>query len=105
MDRFVNNFGILILIGVQAIIFGWFYGVENVMPALNELSTFKVGKKWTFIIKYVLPILLIVIWIFGIVELFTGETSFELIIDLIITAIIVGLSVLFTKLSGKNNTE
>jgi NSS family neurotransmitter:Na+ symporter len=24
VDEFVNNFGILILIGVQAIIFGWF---------------------------------------------------------------------------------
>lgn len=102
VDGFVNDFGILILIGIQAIIFGWFYGVEKVMPALNEFSTFKVGKKWALIIKYVLPLLLIVIWVFGIVKLFSDATSFELIIDLIITAIVVGLSVLLTKSPGKN---
>lgn len=72
------------------------------MPALNEFSTFKVGKKWALIIKYVLPLLLIVIWVFGIVKLFSDATSFELIIDLIITAIVVGLSVLLTKSPGKN---
>lgn len=98
IDKFVNNFGILILIGVQAIIFGWFYGVEKVIPTLNELSTIKVGKKWVFIIKYLLPIILIVIWVFGVLELFNNASTFELIVDLIITIIVVGLSILFTKL-------
>ena len=102
VDEFVNNFGILILIGVQAIIFGWFYGVEKVMPALNEYSTFKVGKKWAFIIKYLLPVILIVMWIFGIIKLFHETNSFGLIVDLIITAVVVGLSILLTKMNGKN---
>ena len=39
VDEFVNNFAILILIGIQAIIFGWFYGVEKLIPLLNEFST------------------------------------------------------------------
>lgn len=29
IDTFVNEFGILLLIGIQCIIFAWFYGVEN----------------------------------------------------------------------------
>ena len=103
MDRFVNNFGILILIGIQAIIFGWFYGVENVIPVLNEFSTFKVGKTWAFTLKYLLPILLIVIWAFGIADLFLDESSFEMIIYAIITIIVVGLSVAFTKLNPKKS--
>jgi NSS family neurotransmitter:Na+ symporter len=102
VDKFVNNFGILILIGVQAIIFGWFYGVEKVIPYLNELSTFKVGRTWVFIIKYILPILLIVIWVFGIVSLFSESSMLELIVDLIITLAVVGLSVLFTRMSSHN---
>ena len=104
VDRFVNNFGILILIGAQAIIFGWFYGVEKVVPYLNELSTIKVGEKWVFIIKYILPIILIVIWAFGIVEIFNDSNTIEIIIDLIITLIIVCLSVIFTKM-GNNNLQ
>lgn len=101
VDKFVNDFGILILIGVQAIIFGWFYGVEKVIPVLNELSTFKVGKSWVFTIKYLLPILIIIIWVYGVVGLFSNTNSFELIVDLIITFVVVGLSVLFTKLGVK----
>ena len=104
VDKFVNEFGILILIGVQTIIFGWFYGVEKVMPYLNELSTFKVGKTWIFILKYVLPVLLIVIWVFGIVELFNGSNLLEIVVDLIITFVVVGLSILFTKLSPSNSS-
>ena len=103
VDRFVNNFGILILIGIQAIIFGWFYGVENVIPVLNEFSTFKVGKTWAFTLKYLLPILLIVIWAFGIADLFLDESSFEMIIYAIITIIVVGLSAAFTKLNPKKS--
>ncbi len=102
VDEFVNNFGILILIGVQAIIFGWFYGVEKVMPTLNEFSTFKVGKTWVFTLKYLLPILLIGIWILGLVKLFNDANSLKIAVDIIITIIVVGLSVLFTKMSSKN---
>ena len=102
VDKFVNNFGILILIGVQSIIFGWFYGVEKVIPYLNEFSTFKVGRTWVFIIKYLLPILLIVIWVFGVVGIFNGCNSLEIIVDLAITLVVVGFSVLFTKLNSPN---
>ncbi len=104
IDKFINNFGILILIGVQSIIFGWFYGVEKVVPYLNELSTFKVGKTWIFIIKYILPVLLIVIWVFGIVELFGGTNLLEMIVDLIIILVVVCLSILFTKTNSSDIT-
>ena len=30
--------------------FAWFYGVEKVIPVLNEFSTFKVGKTWILMI-------------------------------------------------------
>jgi len=103
VDGFVNNFGILILIGVQAIIFGWFYGVEKVIPVLNEFSTFKVGKTWVFTLKYLLPIIIIGVWVFGIADLFIDQNPLELAAYAIITIIVVGLSVAFTKLKPKNS--
>ena len=101
VDEFVNNFGILILIGVQAIIFGWFYGVEKLIPVLNEFSTIKVGRAWVFIIKYLLPIFLIVFWLNGTIHLFNNSGPLEIAVDLIITVIVVGFSVLLTKLNPK----
>jgi NSS family neurotransmitter:Na+ symporter len=83
IDSFVNEFGILLLIGVQCIVFAWFYGVEHFLPALNEDSTFKVGKTWSFVIKYLLPLVLIVMWVIGIVQLFSTAKQFEIIVDVI----------------------
>ena len=103
VDEFVNNFGILILIAVQAIIFGWFYGVEKVIPVLNEFSTFKVGKTWTLTIKYLLPLIIIVLWIFGLINLYNDSNIFKIIIYAIITVIVLGLSILFTKITPKNS--
>ena len=69
---------------------------------LNEFSTFKVGKTWVFTLKYLLPVLLIVIWAFGLVKLFNDANSLKIAVDIIITVIVVGLSVLFTKMDAKN---
>ena len=98
IDSFVNEFGILLLIGVQCIIFAWFYGVERFLPALNDHSTFKVGKTWSFVIKYLLPCVLIVMWIIGIVQLFTTAKSFEIMIDLIIIIAVLVSAVVLTKI-------
>ena len=98
IDSFVNEFGILLLIGVQCIIFAWFYGVDKFLPALNECSTFKVGKTWMFIIKYLLPIVLIVMWTIGIVTLFSSAKEFEIIIDLIIIIAVLCAGFVLTKI-------
>lgn len=102
IDTFVNEFGILLLIGIQCIIFAWFYGVEHVLPALNENSTFKVGKTWAFIIKYLLPIVLIIMWAVGIVKLFSTAKHFEIMIDLIIIIMVMVFAVILTKVKPAN---
>lgn len=98
IDAFVNEFGILLLIGIQCIIFAWFYGVKHFLPALNEHSTFKVGKTWTFVIKYLLPVVLIIMWAIGIFQLFTTAKSFEIMIDLIIIISVLVFAVIMTKI-------
>ena len=98
IDSFVNEFGILLLIGVQCIIFAWFYGVEHFLPALNETSTFKVGKTWAFVIKYLLPAVLIIMWAIGIIQLFSSAKSFEIMIDLIIIVAVMVFAVILTKI-------
>ena len=98
IDSFVNEFGILLLIGIQCIIFAWFYGVDRFLPVLNEYSTFKVGKKWVFIIKYLLPCVLFFIWIIGIVNLFTTSKPFEIIVDLVIIILVIVFAAIFTRI-------
>ena len=97
VDTFVNEFGILILIAIQAIIFTWCYDVNEVIPVLNENSTFHVGKKWKLTLKYLLPVLLILIWAIGIIGLIQELDMFRLGIYLFIALLVLALSVFFVK--------
>ena len=101
IDSFVNEFGILLLIGVQCIIFAWIYGIDHFIPILNENGILKVGTKWKFIIKYLLPIALFVMWAYGIFVLFTSSATFEIIIDLVIIVAVIALGFILTKLSPR----
>lgn len=101
IDSFINKFGILLLVAIQCIIFGWYYGAEKLIPVLNEQSTIKIGSLWKNIIKYILPILIFIIWLIGIVALFTSSKSFEITVDLIIIISVLTLSTIFYKINRK----
>ena len=98
IDTFVNEFGILLLIGIQCIIFAWFYGVENFLEPINKNSTFKVGRTWKFVIKYLLPVVLIVMWVIGIINMFSHAKTFEIIVDLIIIIAVMAAGIFLTRI-------
>lgn len=103
VDGFVNKFGVLFLLAIQCIIFTWFYDVDSLMPMLNENSRFKVGKTWKFVLKYILPIFIIIMWIFGVSDLILNSDSFEMMIYILISIVVIIASILFTKKS--NNSD
>lgn len=102
IDTFVNEFGILILIAVQSLIFGVVYGADKFLDVLNGRSVINVGKKWMFIIKYLLPCFLTLIWAIGIVKLFSTAKSFEIMIDVIIIVAVMVVAVVLTKIKPAN---
>ena len=91
------------MIPIQAIIFGWIYSLDNVIPVLNEHSTIKVGRLWKAIIKYIAPAILFGLWVIGIFKLFSNANSFELTIYAIISIVVLALSVIFTKKKSPSN--
>ena len=99
----MNKFGILLLIAVQCVIFGWYYGAEKVIPVLNEKSRIKVGSIWTAIIKYILPVFLVIIWLIGIVDLFMNASRFELTVDITLIVLVLVLSTVFYKMKAIEN--
>lgn len=101
VDSFVNEFGILILIALQCILFGWIYGIDNLIDIVNNYSHFKVGKLWTLIIKYVLPILLVSMWGYGIIQLVQTMNFFQIIVDLVLVIGVFVTAVFLTKYKPK----
>ena len=94
---------ILLLIAIQFIIFGWFYDIEAVIPILNKNDKVKVGKTWMFILKYILPIFLFVMWGNGVYNLLLTANNFELLVYIIITVAILILSYIFINIKDKSN--
>ena len=102
IDTFVNQFGILLLIAVQCVIFAWFYNIDNIIPILNEHGHLKVGKTWKLVIKYILPIIIFAMWIYGIYDLFMTSASFEIFVDILIMVGVLVASIALTKSNPKN---
>lgn len=101
-DSFLNNFALLFGILLECLIFGWIYGVDKLIPIFNEKSKFQIGNWWEKIIKYVLPFVIIFIWIGGIGEILTYGNFISIGIKLILSGIIIILPMILTIMPVKN---
>ena len=97
VDGFITEFCILLLIVLQSIIFTWFYDIEGLIPVLNENNKVKVGKLWVVVLKYILPVFLIIMWISGVYNLAINSSGFEKAVFSVIGAAILVLSYVFTN--------
>lgn len=100
-DAFINQFGIILAVILQSLIFGWNYSLENLLTRLNEYSTIKVGKLWMTIIRYILPLFLSILWILGIIDLFKTESSTDIILQLLIALLFIIVPLVLTILPSK----
>ncbi|MDD6535105.1 MAG: sodium-dependent transporter [Methanosphaera sp.] len=104
-DAFLNNMALILGVILQAVIFGWMYGVEKLIPAINKNSKLKVGKTWTAVIKYILPVILSLLWICEVIDVITFDDINVLIIQIIIAAILIIAPIVLTKLPAKDENS
>ncbi|MBE6488464.1 MAG: sodium-dependent transporter [Methanosphaera stadtmanae] len=103
-DAFLNQFGLILNGILEIIIIGWIYGLDKLTDGLNKNATlFKLGDKWIFIVKYILPIILGIMWISGMYSLFETGDTFSLLMQIIIILILIIVPYIFTKLPAKND--
>ena len=103
VDAFINQIAILFGVIFECIVFAWIFDIESIIPVLNKRSrTLKLGKWWTAIVKFILPIFITIVWLGGVLDTINSGSSDQLIVFEILTVIIVGLTIRFTKLHAKN---
>ena len=79
LDYFVNNFGIVLGGILEVVLIGWFFDLESLRIHANQYSDFAVGKWWNFMIKFVTPLVLGVMFLQNLVEnLFTRYEGYPL---------------------------
>jgi len=104
-DLFVNNIVVILSVLIECIIFTWIFKAEKLINFLNNKSkTFKLGKGWLFHVKYIIPILLTVIWVGGLLDLFEMKTKETILIQTILLILLITTSIIFTLLPAKTET-
>ena len=89
---------------MEIIIIGWIYGLDKLTDGLNKnTKILKLGSKWIFIVKYVLPLILGVMWISGMYSLIKTGDTFSLVMQIIIILILIVVPYIFTKLPAESD--
>ena len=103
VDAYINQIAILFGVILECIVFAWIFKSENIIPVLNQRSrTIKLGKWWTVIVKFILPIFITIVWIGGVIDVINSGSNDQLIVFGILTVILLALTAIFTKLPATN---
>ena len=89
VDGFITQFAIILVVLVEILVFGWLFDLDDIRNVLNNNSRIKLGKYWVYLIKFAIPILLIVIWILGVYNLIITGDRQSLLVQSILASIIV----------------
>ncbi len=89
VSQFLMNFAILLAILLELVIIAWVYGADRLMDSLNEGSSIKVDSFWIICIKFITPIILIILLVLGIYNLISTGNHRTLFIDSIVAVIFV----------------
>lgn len=58
VDRWMNDYGLVVIGLLECIAIGWFYGTDKLRAYINEVSDFDVGVWWDIFVKWVTPLAL-----------------------------------------------
>ena len=101
-DSFLNEITLSLVILSEAIIFAWVIGADKLSEFLNKHSKFQVGKKWMFIVKYIIPVVIIFLWINGVYNLVLTNTPIDWVIEVFFIILLIAVPAILTKLPGKS---
>lgn len=103
-DEFVNNISLVISVFFECLIFSWVFNMEKLVEFFNSRSkVFTIGDWWIYLIRYLIPIVLIVIWLGGVYEIIIAETQQHLIILVLLSIFSLIMAYIFTRLPAKSD--
>ena len=97
VDTFINQIAILFCIILECMLFAWVFKAEELVEFLNSKSKhIKIGKGWLFIVKYLLPIGIAIIWFGGMCEIIPKYSLDRLAITVVCAVVVVLVCLILT---------
>jgi NSS family neurotransmitter:Na+ symporter len=107
VDHFITNFGLVTIGLLECIIFGWMFRLSKLREHANETSDIMLGRWWDILIKYAIPLILIILLIMAVINNVTNNPYpsypgwLVVLFGLGPLLIITGLSFILMKIKGK----
>jgi len=110
IDHFIANFGLVMIGLVECLILGWMFRLSTLRDHVNKTSEVKIGRWWDFLIKFIVPGVLIVLLIAAIVNIIInppeGYPGWIIVIGGVLPVVIIFLlSFVFMKIKGREVME
>ncbi len=102
-DSFITQFAIILAVLLEIIVLGWVYDIEDIRSVLNSNSYIKVDKSWIITIKFIIPIILAIIWILGVYNLILVGDRQSLLVQSVIASIFVIVPLALTVIPYKGD--
>jgi NSS family neurotransmitter:Na+ symporter len=61
VDHFISHFGLVTIGLLECLILGWLYSIYKLRAHANETSEIRIGIWWDYLIKYIIPTILIIL--------------------------------------------
>jgi len=58
VDHFITSYALVLVGLLETLAISWMYGADKLRNYINEVSEIKIGKWWSVVIKYVIPVFL-----------------------------------------------
>lgn len=55
VDHFLLGYGLVLVGLIESIMIAWIYGIENIIKHVNSMSSFKIGKNFGRVLKFLTP--------------------------------------------------
>jgi NSS family neurotransmitter:Na+ symporter len=106
VDHYIANYGLVIIGLIECLILGWMFKIYKLREHANETSEIKIGRWWDFLIKFFIPIFLIILLIVGIyqniIEPYMGyEWWIIFVIGIFPILMMIIISIIFMKIKTK----
>ena len=103
VDTFINQIALLLGVIIECIVFAWVFKAEKLIDFLNSRTkAIKVGKWWLIIVKYILPLVISIVWIGGMVDVINNASIDQLNFTIVSAILLLGATLVFTLLPSKN---
>jgi len=72
VDHFIANFGLVMIGLVECLILGWMYSIYKFREHANKTSEIKIGIWWDYLIKYIIPSILLILLVIAVFDNITN---------------------------------